>query len=333
MATAEQLKALIRSHAAGDDDRFYSVAMQVAARAAQQGHGRYARDLKALVDRSRDNPDLPHAGGQAGRTKQAPALPAELAGILSMRHPGTLLQEMVLGGELAERLAQVISELRQRHRLEEFGLKPMRKLLLIGPPGTGKTMTAAALAGELGLPLFTIQLDGLISRFLGETAAKLRLVFEGMTQQRGVYFFDEFDALGTERGDRQDVGEIRRVLNSFLQFLEQDSSDSLVLAATNHGALLDRALFRRFDSVLFYALPAAAIAAKVIKARLGFLDCSAVDWQEAAAHGSGLSHAELVLACEQAAKQTVLANRAMVRQRDLEEALERMRSRSPQELA
>jgi ATP-dependent Zn protease len=123
---------------------------------------------------------------QAGRTKQAPALPAELVGILSMRHPGTLLQEMVLDAELAERLAQVISEQRQRHRLEEFGLKPMRKLLLIGPPGTGKTMTAAALAGELGLPLFTIQLDGLISRFLGETAAKLRLVFEGLAQQRGV---------------------------------------------------------------------------------------------------------------------------------------------------
>ena len=115
-------------------------------------------------------------GAQAGRTKQAPALPAELVGILSMRHPGTLLQEMVLDAELAERLAEVISEQRQRHRLEEFGLKPMRKLLLIGPPGTGKTMTAAALAGELGLPLFTIQLDGLISWFLGETAAKLRLV-------------------------------------------------------------------------------------------------------------------------------------------------------------
>ena len=101
-----------------------------------------------------------------------------------------------------------------------------------------------------------------------------------------------------------------------------------MLAASNHGALLDRTLLRRFASVLFYAIPAGAIPTKLIKARLGFLDCSAVDWQEAAAHGSGLSHAELVLACEQASKQTVLANRAMVRQRDLEEVLERMRSRS-----
>jgi SpoVK/Ycf46/Vps4 family AAA+-type ATPase len=280
------------------------------------------------VDRSRDNPESPRAGAQAGRTKQAPALPAELAGILSMRHPGMVLRVMVLDAELAERLAQVISEQRLRLRLEEFGLKPMRKLLLIGTPGTSKTMRAAALAGELGLPLFTIQLAGLILRFLGETAAKLRLVFEGLAQQRGVYFFDEFDALGAERGDRQDVGEIRRVLNSFLQFLEQNSSASLVLAATNHGALLDRGLFCRFDSVLFCAIPAGAIAAKVIMARRGFLDCSAVDWQEATAHGSGLSHAELVLAREQAAKQTVLANRAMVHQRDLEEVLKQMRSRS-----
>mgnify|MGYP003342751070 CR=1 FL=1 len=236
---------------------------------------------------------------------------------------------MVLEPGLAERLAQVITEQRQRHRLEEFGLRPMRKLLLMGPPGTGKTMTAAALAGELGLPLLTVQLDGLISRFLGETAAKLRLVFDVIRSQRGVYFFDEFDALGAERGDRQDVGEIRRVLNSFLQFLEQDSSDSLVLAATNHGAMLDRALFRRFDSVLLYAIPAAPLAVRVMQARLGFLDTSLLDWQATAEHANGLSHAELVLACEQAAKQTVLANRAAIRQGDLVEALGQMRSRYP----
>jgi SpoVK/Ycf46/Vps4 family AAA+-type ATPase len=240
---------------------------------------------------------------------------------------------MVLDEKLAERLAQVVTEQRQRHRLEEFGLKPMRKLLLMGPPGTGKTMTAFALAGELSLPLLTIQLDGLISRFLGETAAKLRLVFDVMSTRRGVYFFDEFDALGAERGDRQDVGEIRRVLNSFLQFLEQDPSDSLVLAATNHGAMLDRALFRRFDAVLPYTIPTASTAAKVMQARLGFLETSSLDWEIAAQHGHGLSHAELVLACEQAAKQTVLSNRSSLRQSDLEQALERMRSRYPQEMS
>lgn len=333
MATAEQLKALIRSHAAGDHERFYSVAMQVAARAAHQGHGRYARDLKALVDQVRESTGSLGASRPPGGKKGDFALPEELGGILSLQTPGTLLQEMVLDEKLAERLAQVVTEQRQRHRLEEFGLKPMRKLLLMGPPGTGKTMTASALAGELCLPLLTIQLDGLISRFLGETAAKLRLVFDVMSTRRGVYFFDEFDALGAERGDRQDVGEIRRVLNSFLQFLEQDPSDSLVLAATNHGAMLDRALFRRFDAVLPYTIPTASTAAKVMQARLGFLETSSLDWEIAAQHGHGLSHAELVLACEQAAKQTVLSNRSSLRQSDLEQALERMRSRYPQEMS
>ena len=110
----------------------------------------------------------------------------------------------------------------------------MRKLLLVGPPGTGKTMTAAALAGELGLPLFSIRLDGLITKYMGETAAKLRLVFDAIQATRGVYLFDEFDALGGERSAKNDVGEIRRVLNSFLQFLEQDDSASIVMGATNH---------------------------------------------------------------------------------------------------
>ena len=95
-------------------------------------------------------------------------------------------------------------------------------------------MTAGALAGELHLPLFTIVLDGLITKFMGETAAKLRLVFDAMQATRGVYFFDEFDAIGARRSERQDVGEIRRVLNSFLQFLEQDGSHGLIVAATNH---------------------------------------------------------------------------------------------------
>lgn len=331
MATAEQLKALIRSHADGDDTRFYSVALQVAAKAAHQGHGRYARDLKALVDHVRAHAGIRRARRPLQGEKEPPALPKELAGILSMRQPSTLLNEMVLDSCLADRLAQVITEQRQRHRLDEFGLRPLRKLLLVGPPGTGKTMTAAALAGELALPLFSVQLDGLISRFLGETAAKLRLVFDTMAATRGVFFFDEFDALGAERGERNDVGEIRRVLNSFLQFLEQDPSDSLVVAATNHGSMLDRALFRRFDSVLMYSIPPAEIAEKVIQARLSFLDTSSVDWAAAAIHGKGLSHAELVLACEQAAKHTVLANRTALRQNDLIQALEHVGQRYPQQ--
>jgi len=156
---------------------------------------------------------------------------------------------MALDPPLHSRIKRVLLEQTQRDKIRHHGFAPMRKLLLIGPPGTGKTMTAAVLAGETALPLLTIQLDALITKYMGETAAKLRMVFDAIEQTRGVYLFDEFDALGGRRAERNDVGEIRRVLNSFLQFLERDESDSLVIAATNHPELLDRALFRRFDAM------------------------------------------------------------------------------------
>jgi SpoVK/Ycf46/Vps4 family AAA+-type ATPase len=250
----------------------------------------------------------------------------ELAGLLTVGYPKTRIVDMALPEALGSRLGRVLTELRQRDRIREHGFSPMRKLLLVGPPGTGKTMTAAALAGELGIPLFSIQLDGLITKFMGETASKLRLVFDAIQSTRGVYLFDEFDALGGKRGSQNDVGEIRRVLNSFLQFLEQDASDSLVIGATNHVDLLDRALFRRFDAVLEYALPTNDIAERVMRARLGLLDTSAVDWERASRAAEGLSHAEIALACEQAAKNAILDHSTAVRDSELALALEERRN-------
>ena len=326
MATADQVKALIRCHADGDDTRFYAIAMQVAAQAARGGHSKFAQELRALVDQVK-------ASAKAVEPVRGPrpvplAQPrGELAGLLTVSYPKTRLVDMALNDALRTRLDRVLTEQRQRERLHEHGFGPVRKLLLIGPPGTGKTMTAAAIAGELGLPLFSIQLDGLITKYMGETAAKLRLVFDAIQSTRGVYLFDEFDALGGERGSKNDVGEIRRVLNSFLQFLEQDDSDSLVLGATNHVGLLDRALFRRFDAVLEYSLPVTDIAVRVMRARLGLLDTSSIDWAAAAKASDGLSHAEIAMACEQAAKNAILDHSTSVRDAALTVALEERRNR------
>lgn len=325
MATADQVKALIRSHADGDDTRFYAIAMQVAAQAARSGHGKFAQELRELVDRVRA------ASKASDQTRGPRPIPmaqprGELAGILTVGYPKTRLADMALTHALRVRLDRVLTEQRQRERLREHGFPPMRKLLLIGPPGTGKTMTAAAFAGELGLPLFSIQLDGLITKFMGETAAKLRLVFDAIQSTRGVYLFDEFDALGGERGAKNDVGEIRRVLNSFLQFLEQDESESLVLGATNHAGLLDRALFRRFDAVLEYELPVPELAEQVMRARLSLLDCSDVEWPAVRVVADGLSHADVVRACEQAAKNAILGHSTTVDTRALVDALAERRS-------
>ena len=325
MATSDQVKALIRSHADGDDSRFYAIAMQVAAQAARSGHGKFAQELRELVDqvKARAKALEPVRGPKPVPLAQPRG---ELAGLLTVGYPKTRVVDMALTDALRGRLDRVLTEQRQRDRIREHGFAPMRKLLLVGLPGTGKTMTAAALAGELGLPLFSIQLDGLITKYMGETAAKLRLVFDAIQSTRGVYLFDEFDALGGERGTKNDVGEIRRVLNSFLQFLEQDESDSLVLGATNHVGLLDRALFRRFDAVLEYALPTVEIAARVMRARLGLLDTSAIDWNAAAKAAEALSHAEIAMACEQAAKNAILDHSTSARNSELALALEERRS-------
>jgi SpoVK/Ycf46/Vps4 family AAA+-type ATPase len=300
MATAEQIKALIRSHGEGDEDQFYSIAIQVAAHAARTGHGKLAEELKALVDRARAR--------SATSIRPVPVVQprGELAGLLTVEYPRLRLPDMALDEAIRGRVERVLLEQRRQDTLRQHGFPPIRKLLLVGPPGTGKTMTAAVVAGELSLPLFTIQLHGLITKFMGETAAKLRLIFDAISETKAVYLFDEFDALGGQRTSGNDVGEIRRVLNSFLVFLEQDESNSVIVAATNHPDLLDRALFRRFDTVIEYSRPTPAIAEEVMRTRLATLDTARVEWPAAVDASGDLSHAEVARACEAAAKNAIL---------------------------
>jgi SpoVK/Ycf46/Vps4 family AAA+-type ATPase len=305
MANADQVKALVKSHAEGDDTRFYSVALQVAAHAARSGQGHFAQELRDLIDELRKDAQ------RRDRRKGVPVPVAQprgdLAGLLSVSYPTTRMADLVLDEHVREQLERVVVEQRQHDRLQAEGFRPLRRVLLIGPPGTGKTLSASALAGELRLPLFVIRLDGLITKFMGETAAKLRLVFDALAETRGVYLFDEVDALGGERGRDNDVGEIRRVLNSFLQFLEQDGSDSLLVAATNHPQLLDRAMFRRFDSVIQYPLPTPAVGRAVIRNRLATVRLGRIAWAPVDRATTGLSHAEITLAAERAAKGAILA--------------------------
>ena len=318
MTSARHFVALLQSHLEGDDEQFLTIAMQAAANEARQGHGKLAQQLRELVDETRTR-----RGGSARQRGPVPlAKPrGDLASLIAARYSETRLSSMVLSPTLDQRLRRVLVEQRQQHRLRSHGLRPRRKLLLLGPPGAGKTMTAAALAGELHLPLFTIVLDGLMTKFMGETASKLRLVFDAIAETKGVYFFDEFDAIGAKRTERNDVGEIRRVLNSFLQFLEADDSDSLIIAATNHPELLDAALYRRFDDVIEYSLPGGEIAQGILENRLSTFRTEGIDWQAAVAVGAGLSQAEFALAAEDAAKHALLADRETIATEDLSSAI------------
>jgi len=309
MATAEQIKALIKSYIEDDDARFCAVAMQVAAHAARQGHGRLADELRALVDEAKSR-----LGTKQHKSPVPITVPrGELSELLCASYPKVMISDMVLSDAMRQRLLRILREYRQQHKLLSHGLVPRRKLLLTGPPGSGKTMTASALSGELKLPLFVIQLDGLITRFMGETAAKLRLVFEAMQRTTGIYLFDEFDAIGSERTIVNDVGEVRRILTSFLQLFDQDESNSLIVAATNHGEVLDRALFRRFDDVIEYSLPTSELAREMLRNRLSTFDTRGVDWDRVLASTEGLSYADITRACEDAAKESILEGSPVVR--------------------
>jgi len=319
MTTNDQLKALVKSHADGDDPQFYSVAIQIAAKAARAGQSKFAQELRDLVDELRKR-------GSA-QQRVASIVPVaqprgELSSLLTVTYPDVRFADFVLSAELAERLRHVLLEQRQRDTLARHGLRPARRLLLLGPPGTGKTSTARVIAGELGLPLFAIRLDAIITKYMGETAAKLRLIFDALVETRGVYLFDEVDALAGDRATPNDVGEIRRVLNSFLQFLEEDASESLIIAATNHPQLLDNALFRRFDTVMEFTLPDDDGVRAVIRNRLATFQIGNLGWARIAAAARGLSHAEIATAAESAAKRTVLAGRSRILTNDLVTAIE-----------
>jgi SpoVK/Ycf46/Vps4 family AAA+-type ATPase len=302
MASGELLKALLKSHVAGDEERFRAIGLQIAADSAKKGHVQLAEELRTLLTETRRR----QAPVSSPRAVPIARPAGELAGLLTASYPNTKFAEMVLTDEVRARVGDAIHQYRQRDRLRSHGLTPKRKLLLVGPPGCGKTMTASALAAECNLPLMFVQLHSLITKYMGETAAKLHLVFDAMSETRAVYLFDEFDAIGSTRSARNDVGEIRRVLNSFLQFLERDESDSIVIAATNHVGMLDHALFRRFDDVIRYDVPNASMIRALIENRLSSFDVHALNWTAVARAAKELSHAEITRSCDDAAKDAVL---------------------------
>lgn len=323
MATAEQVKALLRSYSDADGEQFLSVAMQIAAHAARTGKAKLAEELKDIVQEVRRKQTTQRIGGAVPIARP----PGELAGLLTATYPAVRLSEMVVSPSIRKQLNKIIREYKQKSRLREHGLTPRRKLLLVGPPGCGKTMTSRALAGELKLPHLAVQLHGLITKFMGETAAKLHSVFELMPKTRGVYLFDEFDAIGVERGAGNDVGEIRRVLNSFLQFLEQDDSDSIIIAATNLASMLDEALFRRFDDVIRYERPTGDEIQELMRNRLARFGLGEDDLLQAIDAAAGLSHADICQACDEAAKEAVLKESDQVELELLKDAIQQRQER------
>lgn len=319
---AEILKQLLRAHADGDNSGFRRAAIQLAATESDAGHTRIAAELRAIIAQ------LPAAPASSVGTSIDIAQPrGELSGLLSGGHRDERLKDIVLSGDSRDRLERVLRENRARPQLQSWNVQPRRRLLFYGPPGCGKTLAASVLAGELGLPLMTVRFDGLFSRFMGATASQLKVIFDEMPRRPAVYLFDEFDAVAKSRGDAQEVGEIRRVVTSFLQLMDADRSPSLIIAATNYEGLLDHAVFRRFDVLLRFELPNKEQIIELLQLRLRAFEVTARQVASLAELALGLNFADVSRACDDAIRSMILAGRTDVTLNDLRDAFVDARER------
>lgn len=314
MTSLAQVTALVDAHVNRDHARFRAITHQIAAHVSGRSAGG-ADQLRKLVDQSQAMAlvPLPSASGLL-------SVPSELAS----------LDDMILSPSVRERLDRIVLE--QSRRLDLFGqgLRPARKLLFAGPPGCGKSMAAGAIARAVGLPLFRVELHGVVAQYLGETARKLAEVFAHVRTMPAVYLFDEFDALCSERsahGGESAGTEMRRAVNSLLQFVEDDRSDSLIVAATNHAQMLDSAIFRRFDEMIVFGSPAKIEVESLVQRSLPAVDATQLNFSTiyAAVANPKLGHADVCAAVDRVRKDHVLAGTPIDTARIVDALVKRVR--------
>lgn len=250
MARADLLVNLVRAAASGDKIMLRRVVETLAAEERAKRHDGLAdRLIKALNGAT--NFTL-FSGPQAHVAAQTTG-----KDFVVQREAHAELQNLILQDHVIGTITEILEENYRADLLRSYGLQPRHRILLSGPPGNGKTTIAEGIAEALGRPILTVRYDALIGSYLGETNQRLKQLFEYVRNIPCVLLFDEFDAIGKERGDKQETGEIKRVVSSLLMEMDQLPSYVLVVAATNHHELLDRAVWRRFQARIEIPAPTA----------------------------------------------------------------------------
>ena len=324
MPNGEQLKKLFQAYRDSDDAAFRRIAESIIADELSANHHSLATELKRSLGTGQPSQSRPTQQRSLG------VMPKDRRNgesLIHLQQSEISAEKIILADEPKSKIVRLLEEHRCRLRLQEFGYAPKSRLLFWGPPGCGKTHCAHYVAYELGLPVGVIRLSAVISSFLGDTASHLQRIFDLANTTPMVLLLDEIDAVGKDRDDRNDVGELKRVVNSLLQAMDSlTSTDSIVIAASNHQYLLDPAVWRRFDDIVNFPLPGPTEREIFLRYLTNGITFNG-SIQQIARKTSSLSFADIEKAVVESIKTMILSGRDRLESKDISEQLHnRLRS-------
>jgi SpoVK/Ycf46/Vps4 family AAA+-type ATPase len=302
------LKRLFKAISLGDLKEIHSMARVIIDHEFELGHTKLSKDLEKILISSKgvEKNNYLSDNRKYGTLSQLPKSKRKNTPLVIHKDQYKLEHDMVLPESVERKFARIEKEFAAKEKLALYGLLPKKKILLYGPPGCGKTLGAQRLAFNLGLPFYKVRLEAVLSSYLGESSINLSEVFDLANKTSCVLFIDEFDSIASTRTNKNDIGEMKRVVNSFLQYLDEYNGKGLLVTATNLTNLLDEAVWRRFDESIHIPLPGKREIERIIKLALGSFNYIIFDWEEVIQIAEGLSASKIVQGCKNGAKKTIL---------------------------
>ncbi|SDK65893.1 AAA family ATPase [Halanaerobium congolense] len=314
MPKGEFVKDLLKAFNKNDYQAFKKVAERIVEDEKSKSHNNLANSLQKVINSfDENNSPLTNYSNTAADNYfvNFPRDQKDGSDLISIINPKNYLEDVILSEENEQVINRVLNEYFSANKLKRYNIDAKRRLLFCGPPGCGKTLTAKAIAKELNLPLLYIHMDSLISSYLGETASNLRKIFKYASQDKWLIFFDEFDTIAKNRDDKNEHGELKRSVNTFLQMLDNFKINTLLIAATNHQHLLDNAIWRRFDEIMFFDKPNKNKIEETIHKKVKIFK-SDLDLDKIAGEFIGMSYAEIERIAKEAMRYCILNDKSVL---------------------
>jgi len=324
---SEHVKKLINAHVQEDNKAFNEAIGQIIREEEGLNHNLFVKDLKKILERKNQPNIMPLS--KLPITSPIPKDMTKGFPLLEIQTGYYSFEDLILKDPIKDGLLELIEETKNKQKLAAYGLRPRQKLLFYGEPGTGKTLTARIIGSTLGRPLVYVRFDSIVSSYLGETAANLRKVFDFIETGEYVVLFDEFDIIAKKRDDPHEHGEIKRVVNNFMQMLDNYKGTSLIIASTNHEHILDTAVWRRFDDAIIFDMPGPGLRAKLFQKYLGTMK-KAFNIREIgllARQTNGFSPADIQTVCENALRKAIVCGRKEITIQDVYSSIEKIKVR------